>query len=372
MKKILFVVTQSELGGAQRYIFDLATNLPKNQYQVEVAAGGSDKLFDQLAQAGITTHQLTKVVRSINNPLADIAGYTELKNLFRKVKPDILHLNSSKISILGSLAGKAAKVEKIIYTVHGFVFNEPLPKWKKKFYQLAEKWTGKMKVALICASEADRQTGLAYNIAPAGKLITIRHGIAKPEFKDRENAREKLNIKQNYRVIGTIANFYKTKGLKYLLQAAKKVIDTFPDVEFVIIGDGDLRPALEKQIKELEISNNIQLSGQISNASQLLSAFDIFVLPSVKEGFPYALLEAMHAQLPIIATTVGGVPEIIQDSKNGILVPPTDDEALTIAINKLLQNKNLAEQFARQANSDVNTKFTLQEMIEKTAALYEK
>jgi len=130
--KILYLITQSEFGGAQRYIFDLANNL-KNDYEIIVAGGGQDELFEKLKKINVKNFKLKNLIREINL-IKDIFAYWEIKKLIQKIKPDILHLNSSKISVLGAFAGRKAGVKKIIYTVHGFVFNEPMSKWKKLIY----------------------------------------------------------------------------------------------------------------------------------------------------------------------------------------------------------------------------------------------
>ena len=131
ISKILYLITQSEWGGAQRYIFDLATNLPLNRYEISVAAGGNQKLHTKLDEKNIKSYKLKNLVREIN-PIKDLKAYFEIKRLLKEVKPDILHLNSSKAGIIGAIASKHAGVKKIIYTVHGFVFNEPMPSWKKQ------------------------------------------------------------------------------------------------------------------------------------------------------------------------------------------------------------------------------------------------
>ena len=267
MLKILYIVTQSELGGAQRYIFDLASNLPKNEYIVNVAAGGEGKppfankategkLFDRLEGVKIASHKLKHLVRAIS-PVSDIKAYFEIKQLISNIQPDIVHLNSSKAGFLGSLAAKACKTPKIIYTAHGFVFNEPMNPIKRWIYKKAELSSAKRVHQIICVSEYDRQSGIKTGI-PENKLITIHNGInPDTSFLTRDNARQKISEIFSHsnsqipkflttKTIGCIANFYRTKGLDILIQAMTKI-----DAQLVIIGEGDLRPELEAQIKKM-------------------------------------------------------------------------------------------------------------------------
>ncbi|MFA6254852.1 MAG: glycosyltransferase family 4 protein [Patescibacteria group bacterium] len=366
--KILYLVTQSEWGGAQRYIFDLATHLASD-YKVAVAAGGNDELFAKLDEKNVENYKLKNLVRQINLT-KDIQAYFEIKKLIKKIKPDILHLNSSKAGVIGAIAGRHANVKKIIYTVHGFVFNEPMAGWQKQIYIWAEKFSAKYKDKLICVSEYDRQVGIKNKITSADKLITINNGIEPISFLNKATARQQLNLPPDKIIVGTIANFYLTKGLAYLITAAKEIIKIMPDVIFRLIGFGRLENQLKTEIKKLNLENKIYL-GKVENAKEYLLAFDLFVLPSVKEGFSYTILEAMQAGLPIVATLVGGLPEMISDSNNGLLVPPADPNALAQAIIKLLENKDLATQLGNQAKIDVNQKFSLAKMISETAKVYQ-
>src|SRR3989338_333336 len=186
--RILYLITQSEFGGAQCYIFDLATNLSLEKYQIAVAAGSNEELFSRLREYNIKTYRLKNLIREIN-PLKDLRSYFEIKKLLKEIKPDILHLNSSKAGVIGALAGRHAGIKKIIYSVNVFFFNEPLPTWKKLFYLWAEKFSARYKDQLICVSEFDRQTGIHKNIAPADKFITVHNGLNPVEFMTKAEAR---------------------------------------------------------------------------------------------------------------------------------------------------------------------------------------
>src|SRR3989344_4455023 len=177
--KILYLVTQAEWGGAQRYIFDLATNLPKDRFEVIIACGSysgefpkNNSLLIKVDEQNIKSYRVKNLVRNLR-PVKDFLAYLELKKLIKEINPDILHLNSSKAGVLGSMAGKKAGVKKIIYTVHGFVFTQPVPSVVKKFYIWAEKTTARHKTKFICISEDDRSSGLKKSIAPADKFAVI-------------------------------------------------------------------------------------------------------------------------------------------------------------------------------------------------------
>ncbi len=372
-KIILYIITQSELGGAQKYVFDLTKNL-QNEFNVTIAVGEQGKkgeLINKLKQKNIKYYIIPHLKRAIS-PIDDFLALIEIIKLIKKIKPDIIHLNSSKISILGSIASIFSK-SKIIYTAHGWVFNEPMPKWKKLFYKYSEKFTALFKNKIICVSEFDKQIAIKEKICNPKKLITIHNGIKQINFLSKQEARQKLfrNNQDSKLIIGTIANLYKTKGLEYLIQSIKILTSNFQfPIITIIIGEGKERKNLQNLINQLNLKNSIILTGKINNASELLKAFDIYVCPSVKEGLSYTLIEAMQAELPIVATNVGGNSELIINNKTGILIKPQNQQELTNAINYLIKNKQSSNELMLNAKIKSTTEFNIQQMINKTKKEY--
>ena len=344
-------MTQSEFGGAQRFIYRLTTNLDSQKYDILVAAGpeGNDAngLLFNLKDKGFKTIALKFLRRGVN-PLFDFClGLIEIYRLIKKEKPDILFLCSSKAGAMGSLIGRILKVPKIIYRIGGWTFNDPWPKWKKEPYIWLEKFSAKWKDYIINNAESDRQQAIKLGIRPRKEILTIYNGIDtdKLEFLGKKEAREFLNLKDSDFVVGTIANNYPAKGIKYLIEAAEKL----KDIELVIIGKGNRF---------------------IADAYKHLKAFDIFVLPSVKEGFPWVILEAMTAEIPIIATKVGAIPEIINNNENGILIESRNPQQIADAITKLLNNENLRKNLVEQGKKTVIEKFNLEKMIKAYEDLF--
>jgi len=360
MQKILYLITRSEMGGAQRYVFDLATNIPKSQYEVHVAAGGDGILFSNLEQRGIAAHKLFHLKRSIN-PLADYRAYKEIISLIESLKPDIIHLNSTKAGVLGSKAARRANVKKIIHTAHGFVFNEQLSFYRKAIYTALERASAKRMTRIITVSEFDRATGIAAGI-PEEKMIVIHNGIdPRIAFLPKKEAQEQLFasiprfLNTSTSLIVSIANHYRTKGLDILIRTMDHV-----DAHLIVIGDGPEREQLRSLAKK-HGRGRVHFIGSVDSASKYLKAFDLFVLPSRKEGLPYTLLEAQAAGIPIVATTVGGIPELIRDGENGYLAKPNDPGALAEIIKQAL---------TRPLPSALENEYTLPRMMERTIAIY--
>ncbi len=397
-KKILYIITKSVWGGAGKYVYDLAANLPKEKFEVFVAAGPADggasdkgELAKKIIAADIPYFEIINFQRDINF-LKEIFSYFEILLLLLKIRPDIIHVNSSKAGgivgvaiwdyrIINFLNPKSYKL-KAIFTAHGWAFHENRPKWQLLLIKLFTKITCFYYSKIICVSEFDRLSAIKNHIAPVRKLITIHNGIDYNEYKflSREESRNELfKTNKNQRplsfvkdilLIGTIGEFTKNKGQKYLIDAIQKLKAKSYKLKAIIIGWGEEKSNLKNQISNLKLENEIFLIDNLSPAAPYLKAFDIFVLPSLKEGLPYTLLEAGLAELPIISTKVGGIPEIIGHDE-GILIEPADSDILAEKIEKLMENPEKRKMMATALWHKILGEFSLEKMLNTTVAVYE-
>ena len=301
-KKVLFVITKSTVGGAQRYVYDLATNLPED-YEPVVAAGGTGALLRMLSQKGIRTIAIPHLERDIS-VFKEFRVLFFLIALFKKEKPDIVHLNSSKIGALGALAGRIAGIPKIIFTAHGWAFGEQTGIISKMFRYIASWITALLVHRVIAVSEYDKK----HSPIPS-KTICIYNGID-AHFSFGSGGAIRTAFPKGVRITGTIGELTKNKNQMALIEEAKNN----PNLYVAIVGEGEDREYLEKKIAEYGLTERVKLFGFMP-AQDVLRGFDVFALPSLKEGLPYALLEAKAAGLPIVANRVGGVGEIL-DAKD--------------------------------------------------------
>ena len=388
--KILYVITQSEYGGAQKYVCDLALNLG-HDFEVFIAAGpeGNWDIFDKLIKNSNTGKlpnliKFKHLVRSIN-PWHDILGFFEIIKVLKEIKPDVVHFNSSKAGVLGSLAAKITGVEKVVFTAHGWVFNEPMNFIKKWFYLFSSYFSAFFQDIIICVSEYDRKVGLDYGIAPENKLITVHNGIEEFEILSRYMARNDLSliiknkgIHWDRVLIGTVANLYKTKGLDYLIRAIYFIKTNNPTMQFqaLIIGDGIEKKRLIRLIRELKLWDIVFIIDVIPGFKRYLKAFDLFVLSSVKEGLPYVILEAMMAGLPVVATRVGGIPEIIEDRINGYLIESKNERELADKVFDLVRiilyndNTDQLDKIGKNARDKIKKEFSFSKMVDSTKQVY--
>jgi glycosyltransferase involved in cell wall biosynthesis len=322
-KKILFVITKSNWGGAQSYVFDLATRL-QGTFEIQVAFGQDGLLAKKLRESGIPTFSIKTLQRDISI-YTDIASCFELYRLFRREKPDVIHLNSSKAGGVGALAGRLAGVPKIIFTAHGWPFWEQRNLFSRALIYLSSWFTALLSHRIIVVSNYDLRVAQKMPLVRQ-KVVRIYNGTSlKPSGNTGDRIRSAFP--QSVRIIGTIGELTKNKNQIALIEEARRD----PTRYVAIVGEGENRPYLTKKIEEYGLQNRVKLFGFIP-ASEVLGGFDLFALPSLKEGLPYVLLEARAHGLPIIANRVGGVGEI-------------------------LDAKDMSE-------------FSLEEMIKKTIALY--
>jgi glycosyltransferase involved in cell wall biosynthesis len=365
------------MGGAQRFLLTLLKGLDKSRFLPVVAAGEravipseaaeggrvEESLFRSVSQLNIRTITLKNLVREIR-PIKDLKAFLEIRKLLKAEKPDILYLLSSKAGFLGALAGRFSHTPKTIYRIGGFAFHEHVSTVKQCLYFLAERISRAWKDIIIVNNHRDQVSAKKLGFSE-GVIRYIPNGISSEQaFLSREQARRFFGIPAADLVLGTIANFYPNKGLADFLDALALLPGqpSLPPIQVIIIGDGKERPHLEQKIKDPRLGN-VRLVGALPNASQYLKAFDLFVLPSRKEGMPWVILEAMLASVPIVATSVGGVLELLSNQENAWLVPPRNPKLLAEAINKALSDAVLRSVFAQHAKERVHRAFTVESMV---------
>ncbi len=374
-KKVFICITKSNWGGAQKYVFDISRELIKRKdINLSVFLGGNGDLKTKLEEIGVKTININSE-RDISI-FKDIKTFFELFKLFKKERPDIVHLNSSKIGFLGALAGRMCGIKKIIFTAHGWVFNEDRNFIEKKFFYLLQKSTVLLSHKTIAVSDIVRKQIKV----DKKKIVVINNGIQDIDLLSKDLARESLLIKifskkpdvidkiSNKTIwIGTISELHKNKGLEYIIEAVSKLKE---NIILVIIGEGEGRKKLEENIVKYGASNKIFILGKIENASSFLRAFDLFTLTSITEALPYVLLEAGKARVPVIASDVGGIPEIIENEKTGLLTKPKNVEDIKDKILNIIRTPQKANILATNLNKKINKDFKTENMIKSTFEVF--
>ena len=338
--KIAIVITKLELGGAQKSVLYTARHIADNFEPFLLCGAGG--YLDKYAKDHIKNLTFIKHLERPINPIKDMRAFFEIGKTLKEIKPQIVHTNSSKAGILGRLAAKVYTKAKIIHTVHGFAFYEGQNTFVKHFYILLEKLLAKVTDVLIFVSKKDMQNALDLKIITPEKARLIRAGVRvyTPEnVRDfnKEKLKEELGLKPENKVVLSISNLKPQKNPLDSVRAAKEVCKILPNTVFLYLGTGPLEKETQNLIKEYKLENNFKLLGHRNDTTHLLTLADAFMLTSLWEGLPMALVEAFFMKVPAVCYNVGGVAEVLQDGENGFLIPPHDYKKSAEKLLEILQ-----------------------------------
>ena len=369
-KKVAQLVTLSEMGGAQKHVLLLSRELKKQGYDVTLFTSAGGKLIEKAKESGIRVVLVPDMVREIN--LAkDIKTVKYLYKIFKEGKFDIVHCHSSKAGILGRTAAKLAGIKRIVYTAHGFVFNEPMSKIKKIIYINIEKIGAKFGDKIIAVSKKDCSSATERNLVKESKLIYIPNAIPEIHQHSLRNVQElksELKIFDDEFIIGTISNFYETKGHIYLIEAVKRLYAEGYKFTTLFAGEGPKITEMRNLSKEY---SNIIFLGYREDNYDIMNVLDLFVLPSIKEGMPYVILEAMSLGKPVLCTKVGALSDMISDGVNGYIVEPQNSELIYDKIKGILDNKDVLKDIGIAGKSYVNSNFSMEAFTAAVIQVYE-
>ncbi len=360
-KKVLFLITKATWGGAQRYVYDLATHLPIDEYVPMIAYGESGRLSRMLTEKGIETHQIPALGRDIAL-ISDVSSFFQILVCLWRTRPNVIHLNSSKAAAFGALAAHLVGISKIVFTVHGWPFKENRNIIARALIYFISWFTALMSHAIIVVSKSDEAQGKGMSLV-GKKIHYIPIGIETPQFLPRGEASAFLSVSTTAPRVVTIAELTPNKGIRYAMETIAELEKRNTEVSYFIIGEGEERTNLVERAQSLNVADRVHFLGFVPDASKYLKAFDIFLLPSIKEGMPYVLLEAAAAGLPIITTTAVNL-EFVERSQNARAVPPADGDAIAEAIVETIGEKSETQLFPAKNH------FSLSDMSEKTITLY--
>lgn len=362
---ILHTIETAGPGGAETVVLNLASGLDSSRFRSIALLPREDWLSERLRERGVPTFFVdSKAWYDFRMPIG-------MARLIRKEKIDLIHSHLPGQNFYSCMVGRLTG-RKTIATYHGAI-------------ELSQ--SGRLRGAIqfgLVRRSADRVVVVCDFVGkllqdarfPARKIVRIHNGIKVDRFQVDGDGRlrRELGLRNGTKLVGTVANVRQSKGYEFFIESARKVVDAMPDVRFVAVGDIDpiLAKPLFDSIERLGLQDRFLFLGFRADVPEFLSELDLFVLPSVSEGFPLVVLEAMAAARPIVVTRSGGPQEIIEDGQTGILVPPADSAALAQKIRELLDNPERAAALARAARAKVESAFTLERMISDYECLYER
>ncbi|MFQ6130804.1 MAG: glycosyltransferase family 4 protein [Armatimonadota bacterium] len=369
-------IIEATTGGVRRHLTDLVTHLAGPDFAIHVfCSTRRDPHFradiERMRQAGaeVTVVDMRREIA----PGPDWRAYRELTRLLRDGDFHVVHAHSSKAGVLGRRAAKSAGAPAVVYTPHCFPFEMRAAAPTRWFYrQIERRMAGDTnRIIAVCAQE--REAALRSRICAPEKIAVIENGLDLEAFdRAQEPApeRQELGLREEDVVIGTMGRLTRQKGQEHLVRALPAILGEQPAARVLLVGEGELRPRLEGLAWELGLSDRVVFAGHREDAAACYQVMDIFVLPSLWEACPYAILEAMAAQTAVVASAVGGCRDIVEDRVSGVLVPPGEPRAIANAVLSILRNPERLAALGEAGRRRVEEHFALARMVERTAELY--
>ncbi len=384
--KVVHVITRFDKGGSAENTFLTVCGLDKERYEVVLVTGIStaERPGDRETEAilsnisSLSKHQVRRIclrhlVRNLK-PLSDLLAFFALVDIFWHEKPRIVHTHTSKAGLLGRWAAWLCRVPVIIHTPHGHVFWGYFNPWQTRLFILLERWTAGITTAMVALTLREKRDHLRAGIAREQKFKIIHSGVDIEKYNrpvtDVAGMKKSLRLPDGSFVVGTVGRLTPIKGHIHLLKAAASILAVRPDIFFIFVGDGELHDDLLRCATDHGIADNVRFLGWRSDVAAVLSIVDIFVFPSLNEGMGKAIVEAMAMGKPVIASNVGGIPDLVIPGENGLLVPPADSAALVEAITSLSLNPGKRAALGKKGRETARA-YSAEAMLDQIHLLYD-
>ncbi len=374
MIRVLHIHTLPVISGSGINTFLTMEGMDKKIFDPELACAPGGRLIDLVRANNIKVWPIRNLVQPLN-PLRDLFALMELFFFLKKRYYHIVHTHNSKAGFLGRLSARLARVPVVIHTVHGFAFHDQEPQWRRILFRnlerLASNWCDKV----IFISQPLIEWALREKIIKEEKVTKIYSGIDLGKFHPVDNdeknrIREKWHIGQDDEVIGIVSKLWDGKGHDVLIKAFRDLKREIKKAKLIIVGEGYLHDRLNDLVCGLGLKESVLFTGFQMDVSEIVASFDVAVLPSFYEGMGRVLLEAMAMEKPVVATRVGGIPDLVDDGINGILTTPGDVKELSKALRKILMDKGLASAMGREGRKKISLRFSSQLMVESIRSVY--
>jgi glycosyltransferase involved in cell wall biosynthesis len=374
--KILHVHTLPVVSGSGINTYLTMKGTPDDRFEVALACAPGGRLNDIVREAGMKFHE----VRNLVQPLDlrnDITALFKIVRILKREKIDVVHTHNSKAGFLGRLAGRLAGTPVVIHTVHGFAFHDAEFLWRRSLFRVLERMAAPWADHTIFISRPMIDWARAHGILREGHYSKIFSGIDLDAFhryrqEDLDNLREELGLQRSDRVIGFVSKLWEGKGHETALQAMTQVAASVPEAKLLLVGEGPIEKKLRELTRKLGIERSVIFAGFRTKIAELTSLCEICILPSFFEGMGRVLLEAGACGKPVVASNVGGIPDVVKDRMTGFLVPPGDSSALFGEILRLLSDPDLAREMGEAAKQRINEKFDVRTMVREIVELYEE
>jgi len=385
MNKVVHIITRLDKGGSaqdmlltcrelgRKYEMVLVHGLSLESRMTDQEKESVERGIKEAIERGVKVIAIPSLVRKIS-PIQDLMALFSLWRLLIRERPHIVHTHTSKAGILGRFAAKLAGVPIIIHRPHGHVFYGHFGPFISKFFLLTERVMARITDRMVALTEAEKNDHIALSVFRPEKIATIHSGVDVDRFMnvqvDIAEKRKELGLNSKGLVVATVGWLLPIKGPMHLLKAMSNVWESHPETSLIFVGKGDLEKGLKKEARRMGVSDKVKFLGWRDDIPEIMQTIDIFVLPSLNEGMGRVLVEAMAAGKPVVASSVGGILDLVKEGQNGFLAEPGDEKGLAIAIKKLLEDKKMRDEMGKRGR-EMAQGFSVEKMIEKIDVLYE-
>ena len=372
--RIIHIHTLPVISGSGLNTYLTMRGMDRTAYEVELACAPGGKLIDLIRGEGMKVRLFKNLVQPLH-PLKDLLGLIDLTRFLRKQRYHIVHTHNSKAGFIGRLAARWAGVPIIVHTVHGFAFHDREPAWRQILFRnlerLASRWCDKM----VFISQPLIDWALRDRITGREKIQKIYSGIELDHFEpvpdgEKKALKEAWGIREEAPVVGIVSKLWEGKGHAILIHAFEGLKREIPEAVLVIAGEGYLRDKLSDLVDRLGLKGSVLFTGFQMDVRRIIATFDVAVLPSFFEGMGRVLLEAMAMGKPVVASSVGGIPDLVHHGKTGFLVTPGSVSELKSGLLTLIRNKALAKEMGEEGRMRISEEFSAGRMAQSIEKLY--
>ena len=369
--KIVRVIARLNIGGPAIHVTNLTAGLDPRRFESLLVTGtenpGEGSLLDAALRRGIRPIVIPEIVGEASLKPRDLKALVALYRLMRTERPQIVHTHTAKAGFLGRLAARLAGVPIVLHTYHGHVLHGYYSPMKSRLLRRMERVLARMTDRIIAVSEQVQADLVRYGVANHEKISVVPLGFDLGPFlnnaADRGALQREMGLGNGERLVGIVGRVFPIKNHRLFLEAAARVAAEEGDARFVVVGDGILRPEMEEHVQRLGIADRVFFTGWRHDLPRIYPDLDVLVVSSRNEGTPVSAIEAMASGRPVVATRVGGLPDLIDDGKTGVLVPSEDAPALAAAILRVLRDPDTAHRMGEAARAQVRDRFRTERLI---------
>ena len=378
--KVIRIVTRLNIGGVAHHVTNLMRGLDRTKYEQRLVCGlegvGEGSMREHIQAQGVIPILISQLVGNPRLNVSDALAFTQIVRLLRRERPMILHTHTSKAGLLGRVAAHLTGVPIIVHTFHGLVLKGHYGALKTSGVRAVERWLARFTDRLIAVGDEDKKDLLAYRIAPTHKIDVIPLGLELNSFINSRTRRgvlhSELGLDSATRLIGIVGRIAPIKNHRLFFDAMTHVLAHHANAHVIVAGDGELRAEMERYVRELAVTNRVSFLGWRHDLPQVYTDLDVVVISSNNEGTPVSAIEAMAAGRPVVASRVGGLPDVISDSETGYLVPPGNVEQLAYAVERVLRDRETTDRLRRNARESVRHKFATERLTADIDLLYRR